>query len=587
MSTTTKKSEVNAKRKRVPKGKTHSKFRSSGKVEDKRTDLSTDDGRRLSATDRDNDPNWYFTSTDLASQAGELSIQEVLGNGPIIDEATIPTCAVVKLNPSPGVTYDMQGTKGPTNFDRLWGQGYLDTKDKYIKPESFIVNDGANLMAFKMYTLMSSFTGRTQQYGPQDLLLMILAISQVAAISEHIRRMFGMALTVNARNRALPKGMLSAMGIGDVDDFISHLADYRMRFNVQMTRINQVPLLDNVGFIRKCRDIYQKVYVDTDSSMAQNWFFAPYSTWVLDEQSSPQGSFLDTVDLSYSWKMSDWLNVLTSQIDAILTSSTMQIVYSDLINLANKVNVPTWQFDYLAENYVVLPEFNANAQLQFHNMDIVGIPATDYEVAHLAENALPEGLVVTPNNDVLQDPDNNRIIYNPGISCEVEKVNFNEKIYLNRFPHSTVVDFINPNPTLEDRIESLRFSCITGPYVTGYNSNNALAGALTYGMTLSDHYVVAVDMFTYPNNPRTQRLLCSDQLRPSVIGGTYYYKLADLTKFNDCFLLYDIGDKTIGSLEVRKVWSILGDFNFFTKVPFDYLNRTNRLMFTGLFDFRV
>lgn len=580
---TTKKKDDDPRRKNTGKGRRRTNPHNVRK-EDRRDDLTMDSNKKLSTTDRDNDPNWYFTSTDLASQAGELSIQEVLGNGPIIEDATVPTCAVVKLNPCPGISYSMQGRVGSAR--EIWKYGGINGTDTDIfKPQSFIVNDGANLMAFKMYTLMSSFTGRTQQYGPQDLLYMILSISQVAAISEHIRRMFGMALTVNARNRALPKGMIKAMGITDVDDFISHLADYRMAFNVQMTRINQVPLLDNIGFIRKCRDIYQKVYVDTDSPMAQNWFFAPYSTWVIDEESSPSGTFLKTINLSYSWKMSDWINVLTQQIDAILSSSTMQIVYSDLINLANKVNVPTWQFDYLAENYVVLPEYNANAQLQFHNLDIVGIPADDAEIKTVPASTLQAGMILTPNNDVLQDVDHNRIIYNPGFRCEVQEVSAtSELIYVDRYPHDTVVDFKTPNPSLEDRIEALRFSCINSQYVTRYR-RNGLSGAITYGMTLSDHYVVVVDIHTYPNDAMSRRISCSDQLRPDAVGGLYYGQIADLTKFNDCFLLYDIGDSKV--TDHRGVKSILGDFNFFTKVPFDYLNRTNRLMFTGLFDFRV
>lgn len=562
--------------------RSNGKKRSRGRSrvnEDKRGKLEMED-KRLSDQGRDNDPNWYFTSSELATQAGELSIQEVLGNGPVIEEAVIPTCAVVYLNPCPGVSYAMSG-----NEDKM--DGWRTTNSPMsaeILPTNAVINDGANLMAFKMYTLMSSFTGRTQSYAPQDLLIMILAISQVAAISEHIRRAFGMALTVNARNRALPKGMMEAMGIRP-DDFIAHLADYRMQFNIQMTRINQVPLLDNIGFIRKCRDIYQKVYVDTDSPMGQNWIFAPWSTWQLDESSSDKGGFLKTVDLPHSnapENMSSWLGILTGMIDAILSSSTMQIVYSDLINLANKVNVPTWQFDYLAENYVVLPEYNRNAQLQFHNLDIVGQPInSELWVPNSASSMVAP---VTPKNDVVQDPDNNCILFNPMFmitrSAYAQAAANGALVVL---PHSTIVDFDVPNPTLEDRIEALRFSnCLSNYKFKATNAAQAESMMVTYGGTLSDHYVVRVDVLTYPDFATY-----IDQSDQRDDGNSLLKDINYLGKFRDAPLLYILGESGTGLSNRRCVRSIAGDVNYFTKVPFEYLQRTNRLMYTGLFDFRV
>lgn len=556
------------------------KYNSKRTKAEERKDIPMESSR-LNDKNRDNDPNWYFTSTELAAQAGELSMQEVLGNGALIDEANIPTCGVVYLNPCPGVSYDFTGFSSTPDWSRTNITGAIANE---ILPQNVSVNDGANLMAFKMYTLMSSFTGRTSTYGPQDLLIMILAISQVAAISEHIRRAFGMVLTVNARNRALPKGMIGAMGI-NVDDFIQNLADYRMRFNVQMTRINQIPLLDNIGFIRKCRDMYQKVYVDSDSAMAQNWFFAPWSTWELDEMSSEEGSFLKTIDLPHAYSdstMGVWLNKLTHMIDAILSSSTMQIVYSDLINLANKVSVPTWQFDYLAENYVVLPEYNRNAQLQLHNLDIIGEPYS----GSWSKVTTTTPWIVTPGNDVRQDPDNNRILYNPAFNvCRNSATAQTGALWLKAKPHDTLVDFDVPSPTLEDRIEALRFSCVMSQYrVLMKQADPASFQWGTIAPTLSDHYVVAIHMLDYP-----QRNVMPIQISDYIIssdGTTNLDRVTMLDKISSAPLLYELGNSHTGAdrLTIR---NIIGDVNYFTKVPFEYLNRTNRLMYTGLFDFRV
>lgn len=76
--------------------------KSRGPRKDKRDDI---DKTGLNTVGRDNDPNWYFTSPELAQQASELSFQNMLGAGPILYNYEVPSIMAFRMNPCPGNTY--------------------------------------------------------------------------------------------------------------------------------------------------------------------------------------------------------------------------------------------------------------------------------------------------------------------------------------------------------------------------------------------------------------------------------------------------------------------------------------------------
>lgn len=519
----------------------------------------------LNNTGRDNDPNWYFTSSELANQAAELSFQSMMGTGSYWKGYKIPSIAVIKMNPCPGTSYSVLDTHDPTQAS--WNVNGFDN------------NNGINLMAQKIYTLLSTFTGRTSNYAPQDIATMLLAVAEVASVSEDIRRAFGLALTYNPRNRVLPKTMLYALGY-NADELFSHIADYRMQFNIQMTRINQIPLLDNIGYIRKAREMYQRIYVDSPSSMAQMFAYVPGQTWVLDEKTDPDGTILTPVYWNEpaglaqpKWvSMARKLEILSDMIDQLLNSSTLNIIYSDILNAATKINVPTWQFDYLAENYVVVPEYNRTALLQFHNLDIVGWPIV-FASGNKYKNTVV-GCTFTSSNYVFHDPDTNTVIYNPLFDRLTKTADLNNSIMYN----GTFVDMDTDTPTLEDRIEALRF----GVTRSGYN----ILGTTVFGpnrydvfLSLPDHYCVEIDFFRNSADdvlPMTCNIVDDNNTMVP-----YYSDI--LSKFTNAPLLYVSDSGTA----IDELESIVGDINFFTTVDYPYLARLNRLMYTGLWDFRV
>lgn len=560
-----------------------------------------DKGANLDSKGRDNDPNWYFTSPELATQASELSFQNMLGAGPVISNYEVPGIMVFRMNPCPGVSFSVANgaTYNPTDAEL--------TDYAYKRNTGSTVIDGAaggiNLMSTKIYTLLSTYSGRTSSYGPEDVAAMLLAIGEIGSVVEHLRRAFGVAMTYNPRNRFLPVGLLKAMNI-DGDDLFANLANYRMRFNTLIARINQIPILDNIGYIRKCRDMYQKIYMDEVSSMGQIYFYVPDTTWTMMEAyvtgNDPwagETCLLTTPIITNADRtMGDLLGILENMVNKLLFSSTLNVVYSDLFNLANKIGVQFSNFDYLAENYVVMPEYNRNANLQMHNLTVFGKPNLDhntngittaplkpYSVTDVpvinAPNTVNWGngsLVITPNNDVWTCAINNTVVYSPAVVVPHGNVtNKTESFYSGL----QVVDMDTDMPTMEDRIEALRFKAFESGFVchSSYGTSFDKSNVFKILPSLPDHYCTGIHIFTSPTSVPTA-------INKSVSNGNNI-EHADL--LSQCALHPIMYYKNSAwASTVTDISGLFGSLTFFTCIDYNYLNRLNRLITTGLFDFR-
>lgn len=533
-----------------------------------------------------NDWEWYFSSKELVDQAAQLSFQNVLGLGDVA-EYEIPSVLRVDMALCPGVTVaasDSQST------DWIVGP-YYDTEHSVDLKKG---KAGVNLMASKLYTTMSTFTGRTASYGPQDVAMNILAIAAVAEWSEAIRRAFGIALTYNYRNRVLPLGLLRTMNL-DVNDFISRLSEYRMRFNVAMSRINQIPLLENIKFIVKARDIYQYVYQDDPTSMSQLFYYMPKCVYTLEEADDPNGSVIRATEVSIGntpVTMNTWLGYLETMINKLLESSTQNFIYADLLNMSNKLKLDTWQFDYLAENYVVTPIYNENALLQLHNATIVGVPQTwDDKKAHTVQLTSPwtTNIEVTHGYDIFSSADRNEIVFNP-------MFNVNDDCYYAR--NINIIDMPTDSPTIEQRVEALRIQPAWSGCVIPYSKVTSWCDG-DYGMctcfALPDHFITGMKVYRNVNYNWTAAEMSTHvrDINTNIVN-TYSSAsswpattLSQISVFEHAPLMFTIHENPESSVHTTGVTSIHGQLQYYTTVDYTYIQRLLDLMYVGLFDFRV
>lgn len=484
-----------------------------------------------------NNPNYYFTDPTLAAQATSISFNTFLGTEDVYSGGGAhgvnhtPTVMAINFNP----------TAGP--MDPLYS-----------------ASSGINMAGRKLYNRLSSINAKTTNYAPQDLITLMLALGSVLEYISFLRRCFGLAFTTSYRNRFVPKEIIKIMGL-DADDFFKNIAAYRLEFNTLMNLLQKVPFPANVAYFDKCAKMYDHVWTDSaDMAIAQLYVFNPYSVWKFNETYSEQGTGLNTVELhvtpANAKPMSDYLNILSQMIEALVTSSTLNFVYADILNLANKENIPLYQVQFLPENYVVLPEYSAEALLQIHNMSIVGYP-------NLTQ--APTGVThFTQLNDVIPNVNKNEVEYYP--------------VYLQTSASlcaQKFIDFPSGQPDAAQIIEATRYVALAKDYAL-----HTVGKTTMYAMSevaVGDH--VAISYVIYYSEGKSAE---SPYIASSALSTADNYKtFAALTKFDWAPIMYSYDPST-----PAKFTDVFGDLNYYTIIDRNYINRVDDLGMMALFDLR-
>jgi hypothetical protein len=508
-------------------------------------------------------PNWYFTDHDLAEQASRFSFQSYIGNGKLIDTATLPSIATMYLHPSLG--------------------GYVGVTEDSDPSEDNMSVQAVNLMARKLYARLAAMSGRTSSYQPQDIMFAILGIGEVISIVSHLRRVIGLAFTYNYRNRDFPSHVIKALGVSP-DDLFSNLAKYRVEFNTILNMANKIPILANVSWFAKCSSIYEAIFQDSPDEMAQMYIMVPGSTWIIDEQSSETGTILKTVpfclnsmqDNVVAYKtFGDYLAILRDMINALLTSTTFNVIYSDILNLSAKENVPLMQLDLVSESYGVIPQYDEEVLLHIHNMGIYQPSYPDY---FQNTKANLQGRSTSNCNDVFSDPDSNNIVYAPlfrvcdsshltDIAASLDQVSKIVKF-------ADLVDFPYGNPDLTERLEATRFAMRLNPDEVSAGETGSDAWA--YAKTLPDHYCSQMNIWINGTTANNNNYCIRSTLMESSMAALM---LAQLIKFRYAPIIYRYNSD--GSLAY-----VYGDLNYFTRLDGVWLKRLNSLCLQGLLELR-
>lgn len=480
---------------------------------------------------------YYIPDPTLVNNATQLSYQSINGVTPM-DDYLVPTIMKIYMNPSPGLTY--QGANPGLNHpDRT----------------------GINMAGLKIFNLLSMSSGRNMAYGPQDVSTAILAMSQLLAMHGFVHRLFQSVKVWNMYNRMFPKAMITAMGI-DYNDFITNLSDYRTRYNALIAAANQLPIILNLGFLKKSIGQYSYIFTDSDSPLSQTYVYLPESTWIIDETSYSGGTILHTISVcpkaGTTRTFADlMITVLRPMVDALLTSSTLNLVYADLLNFALKSSeIKFTSLDFITEEETILPTHNWEALVHIHNLETFGSP--DYPTYITT----PGREIYTPLNDVYPSPGTNALIYNPARSDSVLGISGTDKVNETIVFDSPVAD---PDPEL--RLEISRYS-------GSWTENVITESGVNYHTftVVPDYYATTLEII---------QVNAATPLSGIMTRYKYGTTPTAVTKQMSQFDWHPIIKEWSGS--DRKIKSAYGDLNYWTVVDVRYIERLNELVYMGLF----
>lgn len=484
-----------------------------------------------------NNAAMYFSDLSLAEQTTRFSFNQFLG-----DEKTLgvfgdyPPSTVLSLaiNPSPGLT---------TGAD----------------------DAGVNIAGRRTYTRLSAGNAKTTNYAPQDVTALILAVGEIISMIEVAKRAFRVVYTYDVRNKSIPRGIIRAMGFDPEMCDEGKIGPLRIDLNIAINSFNQIPIMKNISYFSKCAEVYANYYCDSESRMSQYYLFSPYSTWLLDETGSEEGSVLRTqhVLLGHSGvqqKMSEFIALIKNMIRAISDSSTFGYIYSDILRLVP--DSEQYKIALLMENEVLLPVYDPMKLLQIHNSTTIGVPHG---------NAYKKGSI-TPENDVYPNVNNNGVEYLPSFTTS-DKFNYPqaEGEVIVDFPHSM------GDPDLDQRVDITRYQSVIS--IDEDDSTNLL------NSTIPDHYVVYYA--TFFNADLRQRFgsrIIHSLPNPNSKISDILRIVGDLQKFDyHPFIRCEYTNPSSPS-DVTNV--LYGDIDFFTTVDVAYLDRMNDLCYQGLMEFR-
>lgn len=473
-----------------------------------------------------NDPNWYFSDTTLAEQVSRISFNQFigepfdLGGGRISAQVNIPNIAVAYLNPSAGFTQ-----------------------------QNFPQRSGLNMAGFKLYTELSARNSKTTSYAPQDVTMLILALGSMLTMESFIRRLFGITTAYNVRNRMYAKGVAETMKL-NFDDFIANRADYLAEFNYVLNTVNKIPFPDNIPYFKKCRTLFDNIYVDSGNSMAQSILTVPDSVWIFDEAYSEHGSGLRTTSVvtktaglnSFSY----YLDIFESQINALLNSTTLNYVYSDVLAYVGKnPGVALLHLSTLPSDYAVLPIYSETFMLQWRNATICGNPSAT--PSQTAGN-------FTSSNDVVSDANLNCVRYSPEFQADYPWMALD-----------AIIDFPTDHPDTASIIESTRLTVRADAVLA---PEEAGGGYYTTEVALPDFYITSV--YVYANNSRNALWYISQPIYYAVFASHF-------THFPRAYVFSETS---------KQFLHVSGDTEYFTTVTKQYLMRLNDICYQGLFELR-
>lgn len=204
-----------------------------------------------------NDPKWYANSPQLLRDAASFPFSS-------------PTGAVVDLHNPLLQTISNQGKFTIPGLNVI----YLSPAVGYaIDAESPV-----NIAAQSAYSFVRYANSGSRNYDNPDLMIYLLAMSQVYSYIVYLQRLYAAALKYTYNNRYLPDAVLLACHV-DVDNLRQHLADFRMGINVLINKTAQFAVPNTMPYFNRMAFLYKQLYTEGTSGKDQMYMYAPLSFW--------------------------------------------------------------------------------------------------------------------------------------------------------------------------------------------------------------------------------------------------------------------------------------------------------------------
>lgn len=297
-----------------------------------------------------NDIDWYTKNPTLLARAASFPVASIVGDNVAVT----------------GSNY--RGVPGILSFG--WVPAY--------GPDEVALTQCAD----SLYSFTVHANSRNGSYDGPDLLIGILAGSEVFNILGAMIRAYGFAKTYMEYNRYVPDAVLQAMGF--LPTFKEDLGKVIFDINLLIAQTRQLWVPNTMPIIDKHFKLNSLVYKDADNDRAQVYVFTQNLYKAFSAKEIQTGSallpvrlnsdgepsltdgvrFMPSAKKQYSW--STWVQVAQFMINQLVSMQDRGIMYGDILMAfgSDKIKaLPEIGIDYRVE-----PVYNAEIQMQVENI---------------------------------------------------------------------------------------------------------------------------------------------------------------------------------------------------------------------------
>lgn len=262
--------------------------------------------------------------------------------------------------------------------------------------------DAINMAATQLYTFVRHANSGAKIYEPADLMMYIIAMSDIYAGFFELRRALGIVQYYPLENRHAPETILYALGI-DAADLRSNLANYRGRFNLLAEKINSwaVPKYFK-AFLRRAY-ISNNVFADSTSVRGQWYVFRRSIYYTFSPATSTTGTELVAGDIFDSQSnvrtFGDLLTIVENQLNALFLDEDANTMSGDILKAFSMDAL--YQVEGISSDFIQAPVFDEDILAQIENSVALTSSTLFLQYANDHSNSFKDLLNITQSNQLI------------------------------------------------------------------------------------------------------------------------------------------------------------------------------------------
>lgn len=319
-----------------------------------------------------NDPSWYAASAELLRDSASLSYNNAIG--------VKMDLGVDGYLGNPSKCPGLKSSPGIMSFNIVTGPG-LSTDN----------SSAVNVAARNVYSYVRHQNSGHSNYDSPDLMMYLLAMDEIYAYYNNLKRVYGVLSTYSIKNRYMPAAIVQSLGF-DYDDLLHHLPELRYYINVLCNKINTLCVPSTMSYMIRHSWLFSNIYADSDDPKAQLYVFRQFIYRTYEEMELP--ARLDAHYIPWNCNFDKIRSIGDEMLAKVIESEDMNIMSGDILKAYGEGNL--FRVTPIDEDYTVAPVYNEEVLMQIENMTILPRLSMDANITY--------------------NPDTNAIIYNPTFS---------------------------------------------------------------------------------------------------------------------------------------------------------------------------